>query len=630
MSDAILSAANYPLRVLALLTLMHSVHAVASAHDVAANRKLPAADQPPTSLAWDMAAAVAEEKLSFSEQVLAFAAQGLVNRHPTEGIDGNTTVYFDIGKMNYDWPEADAYWRKLLEADKRVSFTPLPSTLCGLVEAAVKAGAIAGSVQYDESAHPERFGDGYSMAIALTLTGQLGLLPVERSALARHSCLKQLHVKSDVSKLLHGKTRLEAWDWAVENLLPKSSKQTVFNLNRYRVTGDPLEFRTDKQSPATASSIDYIVQQNAFVLDLETHDASQTGCNGKPCNDTAPWNQDDELVEKVFAQLAPLFDAYGWSDDEFSWTNMTSHFGGTIMCSFASPNFSFWSRLALPEGRTVARKLPTNDRGIALDRSKYYVTFETNEGDTPRVLASAMCSSWPNPKRGSFPVAWAIDPLLAERFPALFDYYASTAHANDSFISGTAGAGYAYLNQMSSVQLQRYGQRVGRLTEKYGPHVVDTYGYANVSVHEDYRKAMARGGSAPAAFVTQANWVNAFLGDAYAPFHCPNDNLRLSDGTPLICSSGSPKLFYYSSSLNASCPSCDLAERIQAVAKRQPPPFFVLVYGGLQAFGGVDTESPKSFFTLLGDTIERLGSEFVTIGSSEMARLAREAGVDNV
>ena len=48
------------------------------------------------------------------------------------------------------------------------------------------------------------------------------------------------------------------------------------------------------------------------------------------------------------------------------------------------------------------------------------MTFETNEGDTPRVLASAMCSSWPNPKRGSLPVAWAIDPLLAERFPALF------------------------------------------------------------------------------------------------------------------------------------------------------------------------------------------------------------------
>ena len=69
--------------------------------------------------------------------------------------------------------------------------------------------------------------------------------------------------------------------------------------------------------------------------------------------------------------VAPLFDAYGWADDEFSWTNITSHFGGTIMCSFASPNFSFWRRLPLPDGRSTARKLPLNDRGIKLDKSKY-------------------------------------------------------------------------------------------------------------------------------------------------------------------------------------------------------------------------------------------------------------------
>ena len=31
-----------------------------------------------------------------------------------------------------------------------------------------------------------------------------------------------------------------------------------------------------------------------------------------------------------------------------------------------------------------------------------------------------MCSAWAQPQRGTLPVAWAIDPLLAERFPALF------------------------------------------------------------------------------------------------------------------------------------------------------------------------------------------------------------------
>ena len=80
-----------------------------------------------------------------------------------------------------------------------------------------------------------------------------------------------------------------------------------------------------------------------------------------------------------------------------------------------------------------------------------------------------------------------------------------------------------------------------------------------------------------------------------------------------------------SGSLDKSCPSCDLAARIEKAAKKHPPPFFVLVYGGLQAFGGVETASPLNFFTLQSDAMERLGSEFVTVGASELARLAREA-----
>ena len=43
------------------------------------------------------------------------------------------------------------------------------------------------------------------------------------------------------------------------------------------------------------------------------------------------------------------------------------------------------------------------------------------------------------------PVAWSVDPVLSERFPALMDYYATTAKPTDSFIGGVAGAGYVYL-----------------------------------------------------------------------------------------------------------------------------------------------------------------------------------------
>ena len=237
-----------------------------------------------------------------------------------------------------------------------------------------------------------------------------------------------------------------------------------------------------------------------------------------------------------------------------------------------------------------------------------------------------MAHAWASPKRGSLPIAWAIDPLLARRFPALFDFYAATASVNDSFIAGTAGAGYAYLNQMSASQLDTYGRRVGELTSTYGPSVIDTYGYANVSTHDAYAKAIAAGGGLPAAFISQPNWEFNFTWD-YLPFRCgmdSGDNLLLDDGrTPLICASGSPALFY--PELSDQCPSCDLAGRIKAVAAKHKPPFFIVVYGNLQAFGGSEATSAKNFFTLLGDTVAQLDGRFEVIGAADMARLSQEA-----
>lgn len=92
--------------------------------------------------------------------------------------------------------------------------------------------------------------------------------------------------------------------------------------------------------------------------------------------------------------------------------------GGAVFCSFSTPNLSFWRLLPIP-GRSTARPLPVFDRGMALNRSKTYVLLETNEGDTPRIVVSAFSRSWTDPRRGSLPVSWSIDPVLGQEFPAL-------------------------------------------------------------------------------------------------------------------------------------------------------------------------------------------------------------------
>jgi hypothetical protein len=65
------------------------------------------------------------------------------------------------------------------------------------------------------------------------------------------------------------------------------------------------------------------------------------------------------------------------------------------------------------------------------------VTFQTNEGDTPKIVAGLYGGTWLSPRRGSAPVAWGVNPMLARTFPHLMEFYMQTATANDTFFGGT-------------------------------------------------------------------------------------------------------------------------------------------------------------------------------------------------
>ena len=60
------------------------------------------------------------------------------------------------------------------------------------------------------------------------------------------------------------------------------------------------------------------------------------------------------------------------------------------------------------------------------------------------------------------------------------------------------------------------------------------------------------------------------------------------------------------------------------VSERYQPPFFITVYGGLNWEPG-STGGKTEFWALLHATMADLGSGFVAVGASEMARLAKTA-----
>eukprot|EP00041_Stephanoeca_diplocostata_P019356 m.416696 g.416696 ORF g.416696 m.416696 type:complete len:368 (+) comp21282_c0_seq9:1590-2693(+) len=218
------------------------------------------------------------------------------------------------------------------------------------------------------------------------------------------------------------------------------------------------------------------------------------------------------------------------------------------------------------------------------------------------------------------PVAWSINPVLAEQFPALFDFFARTATANDSFVSGPGGAGYVYWGTLSTDYLHAFATRAGQLIRQYGPNVIDTYGQANLSTMQTFSTHCAEnGGEAPLMYINEPTGGPI----PFAYYECPNLNMALPDvNATVVCTSHAPGLFYIPGALGkAPCKSCELARRIQQVAHGGT--HFINVYGGLHWTAGAEDPS-EEFWTLLHDTAAALGEDFVVVGAQEAARLSQE------
>ena len=150
----------------------------------------------------------------------------------------------------------------------------------------------------------------------------------------------------------------------------------------------------------------------------------------------------------------------GWGDPE----HVTSASGGVVLCTFSAANLAFWHRLGVHR-REAPVPLPRREGERAL-RNKTYLVFETNEGDTPRILTSAFNGAWGAP----VPVNWAVDPLLGEMLPALWNVFATSAAVSDTCVDG---AGYVFLHSLGK-HATAYEKQAGKLAASgLGSRVID-------------------------------------------------------------------------------------------------------------------------------------------------------------
>ena len=172
---------------------------------------------PPERIAfWNLSqAATSGDVQSLNELTLVLAYQGLANRGP-QG-EGAPALYINASQPLGS--RIGSFWfYDLLASSGRVSWQPVTPTICGLVESGVDGGRVKGLVAYNETGGG---GDGYSLAIAMTLAGQRSLLPVTTSVLQRHACLRDMTIAIDIRQ--RWTSRADAWRWAIDKLLPNAS-----------------------------------------------------------------------------------------------------------------------------------------------------------------------------------------------------------------------------------------------------------------------------------------------------------------------------------------------------------------------------------------------------------------------
>lgn len=376
-----------------------------------------------------------------------------------------------------------------------------------------------------------------------------------------------------------------AYRWALDNLMPACTKKLVFSAGHTH--GDTML----GGDPGITLGMDYPVAQKAFIFNLSPM-AGPFDLGGRR---SAGYPAQAALFDEIMRSLDRPAGVYGWAEPESGYCDRVSRDGNFVVCA-AAPNLSFWAKVPVAPsapGRPGPAHLPVRPSTKAL-ADKFYLTFETNEGDTPKILAALQGGAWLSPDRGQVPVAWGVDPYLAGPFPALIEYFVSTATPNDSFFAGCSGGGYCYPWVMP--RPEDYFRHVGRLLAAYGPNVVDVWESGlRKDLYERFRDL------AHADCFTQQT--------TGAPV-----NEWLDDGTPILGAAAS--LYYFE--LKAADPAGDLVARIQAVARAHRPPYFILAYGGVG----------PSLCGLIKEAQRRLpADQFEVVGAQDMAALARQAGM---
>ncbi|CAF3951370.1 unnamed protein product [Rotaria sp. Silwood2] len=274
-----------------------------------------------------------------------------------------------------------------------------------------------------------------------------------------------------------GSAKADAYLWAAEHFL--DSKLADATYLGYYIDKWWSQSAQASQAPFENLAVnhDWIIKNRGFVFDLSPWDDQAP--NDDPQQPIgADYNTLITLLRKSYQQhngtkfstvsgFVPwLFkyvnEKHGGVPSEWRMTHIMSAFNVVIdadaCCVDYFANAAFFSHYSLTQGqkRFVQNPLPSREQLIQqgflneqnIVSQKTYCLYYAGDYDSAAWFANKFKNLWDDPKRGSVPVAWAVNPNLYDRFPLLHPYLYQTRTVNDFFVSGDSGSGYLNPTQL--------------------------------------------------------------------------------------------------------------------------------------------------------------------------------------
>lgn len=183
-----------------------------------------------------------------------------------------------------------------------------------------------------------------------------------------------------------------------------------------------------------------------------------------------------QVLDKMLRDLTPGRDiVIGWYPEERTGVGEATRSGLSTVPADFFENATVYTAVSKPV------VIPPVPRRGKLE-NKVYASVYISDGDNIQYCQHAMAKIFEQSGRGKMPLNWTISPALADISPMMLNYYYKKATANDCFVSGPSGVGYAmpydahnsryYASSNSSSLITPYAQLTQRFIEKAGLRVI--------------------------------------------------------------------------------------------------------------------------------------------------------------